>query len=49
MNKDGSNWTKWDLHIHSPFSYGAYGNSEDDNIWDNYVKKLENIGNYGVY
>ena len=33
----GSEWNKWDLHIHTPFSYlhSNYGND-----WDNYVKKL---------
>lgn len=33
----GSEWRKWDLQIHTPFSYlsNGFGNS-----WDNYVKEL---------
>lgn len=36
-NQRGSDWRKWDLHIHTPFSYL---NSEFGNDWDLYVKTL---------
>ena len=35
--KRGSEWRKWDLHVHTPFSQLANGFGED---WDNYVKQL---------
>lgn len=36
--KRGSEWRKWDLHIHSPASYiNNFGS------WDNYIKKLNDI------
>jgi predicted metal-dependent phosphoesterase TrpH len=34
----GSEWRKWDLHVHSPASYiNGFSN------WDSYVKKLNEI------
>lgn len=36
MNK-GSQWSKWDLHVHTPFSILNNGFGND---WDNYVKEL---------
>lgn len=33
----GSEWRKWDLHVHTPFSYL---NNQFGNDFDNYVKKL---------
>ncbi|MDR2231345.1 MAG: gamma-glutamylcyclotransferase [Flavobacteriaceae bacterium] len=38
MNK-GSEWRKWDLHVHTPFSILNNGFGND---WDVYVKKLFN-------
>ena len=32
----GSEWRKWDLHVHSPFSHGYSGN------WENFYKQLQN-------
>lgn len=46
MNKfkypKGSEWRKWDLQIHTPFSIlnNQFGNPEEENVWDNYVKVL---------
>lgn len=40
----GSEWRKWDLHIHTPFSDGAYGDHEDNTIWENFIKELEESG-----
>jgi len=40
MNVDnyprGSEWRKWDLHVHSPISYNYSGN------WENFYKQLQN-------
>ncbi len=32
----GSEWRKWDLHVHSPFSHGYSGN------WEDFYKQLQN-------
>jgi len=52
----GSEWRKWDLHVHTPFSYlnNQYGNPEKSDTWDMYVKRLfekaieKNIGVIGI-
>ena len=38
----GSEWRKWDLHVHTPFSYlnNQFGNPNSNDIWDKYVKEL---------
>jgi len=38
----GSEWRKWDLQIHTPFSIlnNQFGNSDEESTWDNYVKEL---------
>jgi len=38
----GSEWRKWDLQVHTPFSYlnNQYGNPENSDTWDMYVKRL---------
>jgi len=40
----GSEWRKWDLHVHTPYSYlrNEFGDPEDSGTWDNYVKTLFN-------
>jgi len=40
----GSEWRKWDLHVHTPYSYlrNEFGDPEDSDTWDNYVKTLFN-------
>lgn len=39
----GSEWRKWDLHVHTPFSiYQRFGNN-DDATWETYIKDLENL------
>lgn len=35
--KKGSEWRKWDLHVHTPFSHLSNGFGND---WDNYVQQL---------
>jgi energy-coupling factor transporter ATP-binding protein EcfA2 len=43
-NKDkGSEWRKWDLHVHTPFSiYQRFGKN-DEETWEKYIKDLENL------
>ncbi|WP_090523694.1 TrlF family AAA-like ATPase [Mucilaginibacter sp. NFR10] len=41
---NGSEWRKWDLHVHTPFSmvqHFAAGEGED--VWETYIKDLENL------
>lgn len=48
MNYDnfskGSEWRKWDLHVHTPFSIVNYyyGNSDDEK-WENFISDLEKL------
>lgn len=40
----GSQWHKWDLHVHTPASAVQwYGDPEDDGIWDRYLDELEEL------
>ena len=42
-NVKGSEWKKWDLHVHTPFSiYQRFGNN-DDATWEKYIDDLENL------
>ena len=39
----GSEWKKWDLHVHTPLSIvQQYGNNSGD-VWEKYIKDLENL------
>ena len=41
----GSEWRKWDLHIHTPLSiYQRYG-TNDDATWEKYIADLESLNN----
>lgn len=46
MNKKyprGSEWRKWDLHVHTPASiYHKYG-PETEATWENFMKDIENL------
>lgn len=46
MNKSypkGSEWRKWDLHIHTPASiYHRYG-PDTEGTWENFMKDIENL------
>lgn len=47
----GSEWRKWDLHVHTPASFEhnfkfadkTEANQYSDNIWDKYIDELERI------
>ena len=39
----GSEWTCWDLHIHTPLSiYQGYGGDQDA-VWDQFVQEIANL------
>ncbi|MEE4000828.1 hypothetical protein V1T75_10800 [Tenacibaculum sp. FZY0031] len=39
----GSEWRKWDLHVHTPASiYHRYG-PETEATWENFIKDIENL------
>jgi len=45
MNNDprGSQWRKWDLHIHTPLSIKQnYGGDQED-VWEEFFEELENL------
>jgi len=38
----GSEWRKWDLHVHTPSSIvQGYGSGNDDEVWEKYLNDLE--------
>jgi len=40
----GSEWRKWDLHIHTPASIvQEYKTSEGEDIWEKFIGELENL------
>ncbi|MBU0614199.1 hypothetical protein KJ766_02870 [Patescibacteria group bacterium] len=40
--KRGSEWKKWDLHIHTPFSHTSeYAGETQEEKWENFIKGVE--------
>jgi len=40
----GSEWRKWDLHVHTPFSIvNHYNGNSDDEKWENFISDLEKL------
>lgn len=40
----GSEWRKWDLHIHTPFSHTSeYAGDTEDEKWKGFIKGLEEL------
>lgn len=40
----GSEWRKWDLHVHTPFSIKQYyGDGDSQEVWEKYITDLENL------
>jgi predicted ATPase len=43
-NLRGSEWHKWDLHVHTPESlYHNYQVKDTDGVWERYIKDLESL------
>lgn len=44
MNKKiGSIWNKWDLHIHTPYSFEQNYGDDSDETWEKFIVDLENL------
>ncbi len=40
----GSNWRKWDLHVHSPLSHVQhYGSHDSNEAWEKFITDIENL------
>ena len=39
----GSEWNKWDLHIHTPLSIVQYYGNNTEQLWERYIKDIENL------
>jgi len=40
----GSEWKRWDLHVHTPFSHTSeYTGETEEEKWENFIKGLENL------
>ncbi len=43
-NNRGSEWNKWDLHVHTPYSIVQhYGDGFQEKTWEKYICALENL------
>jgi len=40
---EGSNWFKWDLHIHTPSSIIQHYGSDNNQTWEKFIRDLENL------
>ena len=43
MYNKGSEWRKWDLHVHTPASLDHKYGSNDETTWEKYIRDLENL------
>ncbi|WGU67957.1 hypothetical protein QIU18_02615 [Capnocytophaga canimorsus] len=43
MNNRGSEWRKWDLHIHTPFSIEQEYSGYTDENWEKFISDLERL------
>lgn len=45
MNKfiRGSEWRKWDLHVHTPASIVQHYGEDNETIWEKYIQDLESL------
>ncbi|MDD2656663.1 MAG: hypothetical protein PHQ18_03810 [Patescibacteria group bacterium] len=40
----GSEWSKWDLHVHTPFSHTSeYAGATEEEKWESFIKGLETL------
>jgi DNA repair ATPase RecN len=39
----GSEWRKWDLHIHTPYSIFQLYGGDTPEVWEKYIKELEEL------
>ena len=43
MYSKGSEWRKWDLHVHTPLSIEHHYGQVNQDTWEKYIKDLENL------
>lgn len=43
MNTRGSEWRRWDLHVHTPASLCSEYGGDNDEIWEQFIQKIENL------
>lgn len=44
INPKGAEWSKWDLHVHTPASLVQHFKATDDkDIWEKYISDLESL------
>ena len=49
MSYKGSEWRKWDLHVHTPISINQHYGGDRDDVWEKYVSQLEKLSeNYPI-
>lgn len=40
----GSEWKKWDLHVHTPFSHTSeYPGANEEEQWESFISGLEKL------
>lgn len=39
----GSEWNKWDLHVHTPLSIVQHYGNDTEGLWGRYIKDIENL------
>ena len=45
----GSEWRKWDLHVHTPLSIYQNFGGDTEEVWKKYIKELESLpGEFAV-
>lgn len=42
-HKRGSQWAKWDLHVHTPASIEQHYGGESEEVWERYIRDIENL------
>lgn len=48
MNSKGSQWRKWDLHVHTPASFEHQFKTHENDLWEAYIEKLEKVRGIAV-
>lgn len=43
LNNRGSNWSIWDLHIHTPVSICNQYGGDTEEVWEKFISSLENL------
>jgi ABC-type lipoprotein export system ATPase subunit len=48
MNNKGSQWRKWDLHVHTPASFEHQFKAPGKDVWEAYIEELEKVSGIAV-